>query len=107
MNTNNKNMRKMLDKTYETNSLKGYYADDEIDEDLLVAPEEGGEFGTYKQCMNFELAGKGFNLVNTDNLQNSYTKVTINGKIEIEQEQDIYKYLKEKYNFNATKTQYK
>ena len=92
---------KQLDKKQRYEPSKGYYADDDLFEDLQIIPDGDGEFGTYRQCLSFELAGRGFQQVNLDNLKNSYIKTKTKGKEFIEKNQDIQDYLSARYGFDA------
>lgn len=98
----------LLDEQQTYNAEQGYYSDDYKHEDLQIVPEEKGEFGTYRQCVNFELAGKGFQPVITDKLKDNYVKTKINGKTieekNIENEKDIQEYLLTMYGLDLKNT---
>lgn len=58
----NKKLTEMLDKEQTENSHKGYYADDELEEDRIIPNEAFGE------CINYSLAGKGYHLVQENSI---------------------------------------
>jgi hypothetical protein len=94
---------KMLNKSNVADSFKGYYSDDELLEDLTIVPEENGEFGSYRQCLSFELSGKGYHALNQETLKGKYVQTRAGRKIERESEpEDILVYMKEKYGYDAS-----
>ena len=100
-------LTQILDRKYNTSSMQGYYSDDNIHEDLSILPEEGEGFEAYRQCANFELAGKGYQPLNPKHEQES-VRIKVNGQTQEEKdlrtEEEIYEYLKSNYSLDLKKT---
>lgn len=97
-----------LDRRYDANSMQGFYSDDKIIEDRSIVPDGGEGFETYRQCANFELAGKGYRPLNPQKHDQETLRIKVNGQTQEEKnlntKEEIYEYLKANYSLDLKNT---